>query len=120
MLNIIQAIFDSETQVLNLYGPPKSGKSELIKALTYELTSRNSYTDGIYLVQLKNIISNQQKIQMERAMTGNTGYGENSFGLKDLLKPIFGDSFDHNMQIFFKKKKMLIIMDDWKEITNIK
>ena len=111
--NLLQIISKLEkNQFQNVFGDAGIGKTHLLDLLAFELIERDIFTDGVVLFKLKDLVEKWRCSEENQ---------ECSIGLKDLLKPRFDSSFDQNMQDFFsKKEKMLIILDDFKLVTEEK
>jgi len=45
----------SKTSIINVYGDEGVGKSSLVRAVGYHLMRRNSFKDGIYYFELKEL-----------------------------------------------------------------
>lgn len=45
----------SKTSIINVYGDEGVGKSTLVQEVGYNLVMRNSFKDGIYYFQLKEL-----------------------------------------------------------------
>lgn len=81
---------------VNLYSEKGLGKTHFLKQFRNELLLRNCYPDGVFIFDMKEV----------------KNYSPNR-NIKDLIKVEFGQRFDQNMDEFFEKKKMLIILDDF-------
>lgn len=92
----ISELLEKHTNV-NLYGNPGIGKTTFIHQLKYELIRRPGYyTDGIYVFNLSEV-----------------SIYSKSRNVKDLMFCQLGQKFGHNMNSYFKDKKMLIIFDEF-------
>lgn len=95
---IIEAM--QKYQLVNLYGKHGLGKTLVAKMLFNQCTVMETFKDGVYFFDLK--------LYAEEHPNGN---------IKDLMKTKLGESFDENMDAYFKNREMLIIFDDFHVIT---
>lgn len=99
----IKKIMDGlhKSQVVNIYGKKGIGKTVIVKMLYDQCTALQMFKDGVHIFDLKGFA--------EENPNGN---------IKELMRSKLGDSFDEDMDTYFKSREMLIIFDDFHIITS--
>ena len=101
----IVKLFDlvNKQTFVNLFSERGLGKSSFLNQFRNELLVRNLFPDGVFLFKLGEV----------KNLRGTKS-------VKDLMNRVLGKRFDHNMEEYFKHKKIMIILDDFDVICHEK